>query len=88
MTSIKSEYKDWVEYRNEQGQLHRTDGPAVEWKNGHKEWWINGQLHREDGPAVKYGDGRVSWYLNNINYSEQEWEQEVTRLKLKRILDL
>ena len=23
------------------GKLHRTDGPAVVYTNGYKEWWIN-----------------------------------------------
>ena len=23
------------------GKLHREDGPAVEWPNGNKEWWLN-----------------------------------------------
>ncbi len=22
------------------GQLHRTGGPAVEWPNGSREWWV------------------------------------------------
>ena len=36
---------------NEQDQLHREDGPSVEFVNGNKFWFINDQLHREDGPA-------------------------------------
>jgi hypothetical protein len=87
MTSIKKEYSDWIEYRNEQGDYHRTDGPAVEYKNGTKEWFNNGKLHREDGPAIDYNSIK-QWYLNGIEYSEQEWEQEVAKIKLKRILDL
>jgi hypothetical protein len=31
------------EYRNQLGQLHRTDGPAVEYSDGSKEWWIKTQ---------------------------------------------
>ncbi len=27
---------------NEQSQLHREDGPAVEYKDGEKYWWLNG----------------------------------------------
>jgi hypothetical protein len=27
-------------YKN--GQLHRIDGPAIEWKNGDKEYYLNG----------------------------------------------
>jgi hypothetical protein len=22
---------------------HRTDGPAIEWDSGSKEWWLNGK---------------------------------------------
>lgn len=35
------------------GKLHRTDGPAVEYKDIGKEWWVDGKLHRTDGPAVE-----------------------------------
>ena len=39
---------------NEYHQLHRIDGPAIEWNNGHKEWWINGRLHRDnDLPIIE-----------------------------------
>ena len=31
--------------------LHRDDGPAVEFANGHKEWYQNGQRHRTDRPV-------------------------------------
>jgi hypothetical protein len=91
MTSIKKEYLDRVQYINEQGQFHREDGPAVEWNNGNKSWYINGRLHRLDGPAIEYyngfnGDKR--WYLNGQKFSKEEWEQEVAKIKLKRILDL
>jgi hypothetical protein len=88
MSSNKQEFPNGTKYFNEQGLLHRTDGPAVEHKDGYKSWYINGQWHREDGPAVEWNDGNKSWYLNGKEYSEQEWEQEVINLKLKRILDL
>lgn len=25
------------------GKLHKEDGPAVEMKNGYKEWWLHGR---------------------------------------------
>jgi hypothetical protein len=75
-------------FLNKQGYLHREDGPAREFKDGSKEWFINGQRHREDGPAIEWGDGHKSWYLNDKLYYEEEWEQEVAKIKLKRILDL
>ena len=35
---IYSGYKYW--YIN--GELHREDGPAIEYRGGSKEWWLNG----------------------------------------------
>ena len=57
-------------YYNEQNQRHREDGPAIEWANGTKEWWVNGQRHREDGPAVEYADGTKYWYVNGQRHRE------------------
>jgi hypothetical protein len=44
--------------------LHRTDGPAVEYSDGTKVWYLNGQRHRTDGPAIENSDGYKVWYLN------------------------
>ena len=68
------------------GDLHREDGPAVEWINGHKEWWLNGKRHREDGSAIEFYDGDKVWYLNNIKYSEQEYKKKLRLIKLEHIL--
>ena len=46
------------------GELHRADGPAIEWFDGDKSWFINGKLHRSDGPAIEYEDSYKEWYLN------------------------
>ena len=59
-----------IRWRNENGQLHREDGPAVEYTDGTKVWYLNDQLHREDGPAVEYADGTKSWYLNGQRHRE------------------
>ena len=108
---MKKFFKSRIEYLSESGERHRTDGPAVEYNNGtkhwyingkrhredgpaieyndgSKEWWINGKPHREDGPAVEYSTGDKSWYLNGINYTEQEFHQEIIKLKLKRLINL
>ncbi len=86
---MKKKFPDRVEYYNEQGQLHRVDGlPAIEWSDGDKSWWINGLRHREDGPAIEYKDGDKSWHLNNINYTEEEYQNELIKLKLKRLVEL
>ena len=52
-------------YYNAANQLHRAGGPAVEYVDGHKEWYQNGQLHREDGPAIISKRGDKYWYQNN-----------------------
>ena len=31
-------------YKN--GKYHREDGPAIEWADGSKEWWVNGELKK------------------------------------------
>ena len=53
-------------YYNHANQLHREDGPAIEYSDGAKCWYRNGKLHREDGPAVEYADGVTAWYQNNL----------------------
>ncbi len=57
----KKVLKDKIEYLNEKGQYHREDGPAIEWNNGIKEWFINGLCHREDGPAIEW-DSDDKWW--------------------------
>ena len=44
-------------------ELHREDGPAVEYADGDKYWYINGKRHREDGSAIEYPDGTKYWYI-------------------------
>ena len=46
------------------GDLHREDGPAVEYRNGNKFWYLNNKRHREDGPAIEFTSGNIEWYLN------------------------
>ena len=50
--------------------LHREDGPATEYANGGKMWYINGKCHREDGPAVEYTNGYKAWYINDKRHRE------------------
>lgn len=62
------------EYYNEDGELHRTTGPAAEWANGERRWFLNGEKltifewcdrmgKSEKEKAIlllKYGTGRTS----------------------------
>jgi hypothetical protein len=63
---------------NEEGKLHRTDGPAVEWGVGiNKQWWVNGLRHRIDGPAIEYYNGYKEWWVNGVRYTEEEFNEIV-----------
>ena len=47
------------------GQLHREDGPAVEYPDGTKYcWFLNGLFHRINGPAYEEKNGYKSWWIN------------------------
>jgi len=66
-------------------QLHREDGPAVEFVLSRSRWWYkNGRIHREDGPAVE-GSGSLPniWYYHG-EYIKCNSQQEFERIiKLK-----
>jgi len=74
-------------YTNSKGEWHRLDGPAIEYLDGGKEWWINGKLSRVDGPAIEFSDRlnpRVQykhWALININLKEEEFNSWTLRIR-------
>ena len=53
-------------------ELHRIDGPAIEWLNGYKWWFLNGKRHRINGPAIEYADGHKEWWLNGKKVNEED----------------
>ncbi len=61
---------DVTYYYNKKGQFHRIDGPAIEYKNGSKYWYINGKLHNKNGPAVVYSYGDKFWFIDNKKHRE------------------
>ena len=68
-----------ISWFNESNQLHREEGPAVEYSDGEKRWYRNDKLHREDGPAVEMPDGTKEWYLNEYFYTESEYNDEINK---------
>jgi hypothetical protein len=54
-----SQLPDRIEYYNDRSELHRIDGPAIDWIAGHyigrQEWKFNGLYHRIKGPAFLNG---------------------------------
>ena len=70
--------------------LHREDGPAVEYVDGHKEWRINGKCHREDGPAIDDANGYKEWWVNGKELTEEEFNARMnptTELTLDEIAE-
>ena len=73
------------------GELHRTDGPAYEGANGTKYWYQHNKLHRTDGPAVEYPDGSKHWYQNGVEYTEDEFNKKIKPVKemtLSQVIDI
>ena len=52
-----------IKYFNDEGKLHREDGPAVIYPDGTKFWYVNGHRHRLDGPAI-IRPYQKRWYVN------------------------
>ncbi len=68
---IINEYGDKYYYKDKAMTIrHREDGPAAEYADGCKFWFIDGKLHREDGPAVELANGGKSWYANGKLHRE------------------
>jgi hypothetical protein len=60
-------------YYNENNQYHRTDGPAIEWASGDKEWYVNGKRHRTDGPAIEWSSGTKEWWVDGFYLTEDQF---------------
>jgi hypothetical protein len=70
-------YGDTLWYKFGTDEFHREDGPAIEYANGTKHWYLNGKCHRIGGPAVIFADGTKFWHLNGklhrTDGPAQEW---------------
>ena len=61
-------------WEDENGHIHREDGPAVIYDDGSVEYWQHGRLHRIGGPAIDYPDTFRKWYQdNNLYNNSREW---------------
>ena len=77
MKDNKYYYKDGTTSESciDSRKLHRLDGPAAEYADGDKHWYIDGKRHRLDGPASEYADGGKLWYIDDQGYSKEEHRQ-------------
>ena len=69
-------------WRNAANQYHRVDGPAIEWVNGDKSWWVNGLLHRLDGAAREWVSGAKDWFINGEALTEAEFNRRTATKEL------
>lgn len=60
-------------YYNNLGQLHRDDGPAVEYTDGARLWYQSGVLHRTNGPATVRAGGYCEWWIKGLPHSKQAY---------------
>jgi hypothetical protein len=74
MTEYKVEVTEFdTRWYNLKDELHREDGPAVEYLDGYKAYYINGKRHREDGPAIENENRGEAYYINDQYLTEQEF---------------
>jgi hypothetical protein len=83
MQSQPRHYRDHGEtaWFNDAGKFHRIGGPADEFDNGDKVFYVNGLRHNEDGAAIQLANGQNYFYLNGKELTEKKWAQEVKKLK-------
>ena len=49
---------------NKKKDFHRVDGPAIEYRDGTKCWYVNGKRHRINGPAIEWNNGEKYRYVS------------------------
>jgi len=77
--TVKVYINDTFWYKPGTNIQHREDGPAIEWADGDKFWFLNGKRHREDGPAVVRANRAEGFYLEGNCYSEEQYAVEMNR---------
>jgi hypothetical protein len=70
-------------WRNKEGNYHRLNGPAIEWRDGTEYWYRHGKLHRDDGPATNWPPGQEEWHKDGEPYEPSAHELIVWKMKKK-----
>lgn len=61
------------------GKLHNENGPAIEFSDGTKAWYMDGLCHRWERdkdtglflPAVEWADGSKDWYHYGVSHRDE-----------------
>jgi hypothetical protein len=54
------------------GEIHREDGPAIEYFDGNWSWFDHGKMHRVSGPAAKVSESKYEWWLDGKRVTPNE----------------
>ena len=79
---VEVDHRGTRRYFNSNNQLHRENGPAIEYADGSQCWCRDNALHREDGPAVMFVSGRMCWYLYGEELTELGYRKRLIELGL------
>ena len=82
-----------VEIKNEKGELHNTEGPAIQswYENGQEEYrrhYVDNELYNTEGPALHewYENGQEyhrEYHLNGKELTKKEWEKKVNSVEIE-----
>ena len=53
-------------------ELHRINGPAIQWADGDQDWYKLGKRHRTNGPAVTRIGRKPQYWVNGKQVTEFE----------------
>lgn len=71
------------------GVPHREDGPAIEFQNGTKSWYLHGKRHRTNGPAIENSLGirnPAAWRVDGVQYrSIDAWAKAALEYEGKKV---
>ena len=67
-------------WRNNRGQFHCDDGPAIIYESGLQCWYKEDKMHRVDGPAFMHPNGVDAWYIDDCIYRTPKQFQEAAKL--------
>jgi len=67
------------------GKLHRLSEPAIEWRSGSKEYFVNGKRHNLNGPAVEEDGGHKEYWIDGVRYIKGQFDIKIESLNKKEL---
>ena len=83
---VETDRDGTVRYYDENSCLHNPAGPASEYRDGTRLYYIHGKIHREDGAAIEWPDGRKEYWINDRLISFPEFFSRLNPEQKKTLL--